>query len=138
MRDNKAKSNDFTNISSLTTQIMLGVVVGIVSVLIFAIGSAFLVEHFVISTFFVSLLASLTLFFGALVGGYKAARGYGKNGMFVGMIVGIIFLPIVILTGILFETFSFEVFDLSLLFTKIFGLMLFGAVGGILGINLKF
>ena len=58
--------------------------------------------------------------------------------MFTGILVGIGILVVEVVLGSLFQTISFAMVDISLFLIECFGLMLFGAIGGIIGINLKY
>lgn len=138
MRNLKTKDNGFINEESLIGAILKGLILSTVSVLAFSFVPALLMNVDIINSRQVNIFAIVVLFMSSLIGGFKAAVNYGKNGMFTGILVGIGILVVEVVLGSLFQTISFAMVDISLFLIKCFGLMLFGAIGGIIGINIKY
>lgn len=138
MNNLKINNDEFVEIkNNWGLQIFKGAVIGVISVIIISFLPALLIKYSVFSTSNIKIFSNLALFIGCLIGACFSALIYGKNGMFVGVLTGLLILLFIILTGLSFQTISFEMIDLSLFLVKLFGLMLFGAIGGIIGINLK-
>lgn len=138
MRNLNIKDNAFVDEESSISAILKGLILSAISVLILSFVPALLLNFQIINNSQVSVFVILALFISSLIGGFKSAVSYGKNGMFIGILVGIGILIIEIVLGSVFQTISFEMVDVSLFLIKCFGLMLFGAIGGIIGINIKY
>lgn len=138
MNNLKINNDEFIEIkNNCGLQVLKGAVIGSVFIVIISFLPALLIKCSVFSTSNIKVFSNITLFIGCLIGSCFSALIHGKNGMFVGVLTGLLILLFIILTGLLFQTISFEMIDLSLFLVKLFGLMLFGAIGGIIGINLK-
>ena len=138
MNNLKINNDEFIEIkNNWGLQVLKGAVIGSVFIVIISFLAALLIKCSVFSTSNIKVFSNITLFIGCLIGSCFSALIHGKNGMFVGVLTGLLILLFIILTGLLFQTISFEMIDLSLFLVKLFGLMLFGAIGGIIGINLK-
>ena len=138
MHNSQINVDDFIEVINPTKIIIVGTLIGLISVFLVSLLCAALIVYNLLPIFGLKWVSIIILFVSNFIGAYKAAKIYKKNGMIVGMIVGISVLLIIILSGLLLQTISFEVVDLSLLLVKLFGLLLFGAIGGILGINLNY
>ncbi|MBP0979871.1 MAG: TIGR04086 family membrane protein [Oscillospiraceae bacterium] len=137
MKDLKVDDNGFVQVVGLTTPIIKGTLIGILVGFIISLIPAVLINGALMSTSGVKFVSTVVLFITGFVSAWFSAIFYGKNGMITGIITGLVILAVIFLTGLLFQTVSFEMIDLSLFLIKLFGLMLFGAVGGIFGINIK-
>jgi putative membrane protein (TIGR04086 family) len=81
----------------------------------------------------VSLFSLISAGLGAFSGGYVAVKFTKEKGMFFGMLVGfsLFFALLLISVSVVSEPFTLE----SLV--KLFLMLLFGAIGGIVGVNKK-
>ncbi len=137
MKDAKINNDGFTEITGIFNPLIKGTLVGVISIILLSVLFAVMVGYSLISTSAIKLISIITLFVGSLLGAYVTAKKHGCNGMFLGIITGLFILFLVIVAGLLFQTISFCVIDFSLFFVKLFGLMLAGAIGGIIGINVR-
>lgn len=137
MKDAKINNDSFIEVTSVFNTLIKGTLVGIISIILFSALSSIMVGYSLISTSSIKLISIITLFIGGLFGAYITARKYGYNGMILGIVTGLSILFVIVMAGVLFQTVSFEIIDFSLFFVKLFDLMLAGAIGGIIGINVR-
>lgn len=137
MRDLKVNDNGFVQMTGLTVPVVKGVVIALLLIIIISLFPAVLIKSSIISTTGLKVISIAILFVAGFIGAIVSSISYGKNGMIIGIVTNLAILAIVFLMGLLFQTVSFEMIDLSVFLIKLFGLMLFGAIGGILGINIK-
>lgn len=136
MKTLKVKNNRLKEESNYFIPILTGTLLGIFTIVIFSVIFAFVMRYTGLETLNIKVISILILILGGLVGAYRSAVKYGRNGMFLGLITGSIILLVIVLIGLVCQTISFEMVDLSLFLIKLFSLMLSGAIGGILGINI--
>ncbi len=131
------KNQGFTRVSGWFSSVVVGVVVGFLFALVASVVPAFLMAHDLLSTSHIGVMSIVILAVGSMIGAYIAAVRHGCNGMVIGIFVGLFDLLLVVFLGVMFCTVSFDIIDISLFFVKFFSLVLFGAIGGIFGINTR-
>ena len=131
----KITNNAFNDINNGSYSIIYGVVFGIIVTILFSMISALLLQYSIISTSSMKIVSIINLFIGGFFCGYITAKKNKHNGMYIGMLSGIFLLFFVISLGLLFQTVSFGLINLSLFLVKFFGLALMGSIAGIIGVN---
>lgn len=129
------KNQGFAQVSGGISSVVFGVVFSLAVIFVLSFLPAVLIMCDIFSTSHLRLVSMLILAVGGVLGGYKAAVKHGCNGMVMGIFVGLFDLLAIVFLSVIFHTVSFEMVNLSLFFVKLFCLVLFGAIGGILGIN---
>lgn len=81
----------------------------------------------------VTVLSTIALCIGGYCGGYMSARKRRKNGLFMGVISGIVIFMIIVIIGTIFANTALSLSAGG----KLILTMICGAVGGIIGVNTK-
>jgi putative membrane protein (TIGR04086 family) len=104
----------------------------IVSVLLLAVFSAIMAARDVPSSMIMPF-ACVSISLGSLCGGFMASRLYRSHGFLLGLVTGLLFYVILYMIGAIMHQADLN----ALLLLKIILSVLFGAVGGIIGVNFK-
>jgi putative membrane protein (TIGR04086 family) len=104
----------------------------IISILLLAAFSALMTAKDMPSAA-VMPFACIAISAGALCGGFMASRLYRSRGLMMGAVTGLLFFIILYITGAIMHQADLN----TLLLLKIVLSAVFGAVGGIVGVNLK-
>ena len=115
-------------------RIAFSVVLGVLLAIILLIVSACVLSYTNLKIDFVKTLASMALYLGALASGFLSGVNTKNNGWLAGLISGASYYALIMCIGLLF-THNLNI--LTLLFKLIF-IMLFSALGGIVGVNMNF
>ncbi len=76
-------------------------------------------------------LTTLLLTFSSFTDSFLLAKSFKENGIQTGLTVGLIFVAIVIMLSLYYQTFSFT----NIFLTKVTAILSAGVLGGILGVN---
>ena len=127
------RSNSFLLPGGVSWQsVAVGTGVGVAATLIFMLVSAFLMVSVDLAEGASAVMASVSISIGALIGGFVAAKYNKHGGLFCGLFSGAgMFLFFAALALIMGSAIGFN------LLVRLVLCAFFGAVGGILGINLQ-
>ena len=78
-----------------------------------------------------TIMSSTAAGIGALVAGFCASKLYGKNGLFIGGISGLVLFAMVLLISMIISSSGFSVYSLF----KLLIMVVFAAIGGVMGVN---
>ena len=112
---------------------LLGAVCGSAAVFVIIAVTGFVMVHIDVSDSVLSVLTSAALCVGAYFGGYTAARRRKQSGLLMGTLCGLMMFG-VIFAGSFFFAGTAGGFSGS---AKLVMTLVFGAVGGIVGVNSK-
>ena len=125
-------SKNTNGADSALVPVLISVGIGAVVSLLLLMLCALLMTFQDIPASVVKPLASLCTGAGALAAGFAAAKTIGRKGMFFGLLTGAALFAIVTAAGLIVGPASFSVFTAL----KLVIMLLCGAIGGVLGINL--
>ena len=112
---------------------LISAVMGIGMIIICLMGFAFILSRINAPAVMVSVLATVALGIGGYFGGYFCARKRRRNGMFMGVMCGVLIFMTVLIFGAVFAKAALGISSAG----KLMITMLCGAVGGIVGVNTK-
>ncbi len=112
--------------------IIFSSIFGVICIFLILLAFSFLVERFNVPNPLLSIISVISISFGAFIGGYTAGFKKRKNGLTTGIVAGIITYILVMIIGALISNFT----EFSFL-TKLIIMIIFGAIGGVLGVNAK-
>ncbi len=128
------KSNETKDENISYKSILIGGVAGVLLSLLLLCLFAFLFLTLKISTDYIPVLAKTALISGAFLSGMISAKSKNRSGWLYGTLGGLFYFFILLFAGIVFRLSTG--FELSKIVTAIL-CILSGAIGGILGINMK-
>ncbi len=111
--------------------ILLGLVIGALTLLAVLIALAFLAVQVDLPPSLVVPLATIANALGAFAGGFTAARSNGRNGWFIGLVAALVLFLLSTVSG--FALYS--QIDGSFLIIKAMIMLACGMVGGMLAVN---
>lgn len=118
---------------SVLTNTAFSALLGFAVVFVCILAFAFIITKIDVTDKIVSVLSSAALCVGAYAGGFISAKRRRKNGLFMGVLCGLfMFFVILIISTFFVQTISGFSPSLKLILT-----LVFGAVGGIVGVNSK-
>lgn len=118
---------------SVLTSMFFSSVRGFAIVILLIFVFAFFITKIDVTDKIVKVLSSIALCTGAYVGGFFAAKKRRKNGLLMGLLCGLFMFFVIFVIGAVFiRTISGFSPSLKLVLT-----LVFGAVGGIVGVNSK-
>ncbi len=109
----------------------VGIAVALVTGTVCLILAALLMTFLDLPPVAVTVLSVVAATVSAFVGGFTAARVFGKNGWLTGLLVGGILLVIILITGL----FLYRDIRIGFLFVKLTALLLGGMAGGMVGVK---
>ena len=112
---------------------LLGVLTAILVAGLSLLITALLMTFLDMPSFVSTVLSVLSAALGAFVGGLMAARLSGKQGFFMGLLVGLSLFLLVLITGLLIH----RRVQIGFLFIKLAVLLVCGMAGGMIGVNKK-
>ena len=118
---------------SVLTNTAFSALSGFAIIIVCILAFAFIITKIDVTDKVVSVLSSAALCAGAYAGGFISAKKRRKNGLFMGVLCGLfMFFIILIISTFFIQTISGFSPSLKLILT-----LLFGAIGGIVGVNSK-
>lgn len=118
---------------SVLTNTAFSALSGFAVIIIFILAFAFIATKIDVTDKIISVISSAALCAGAYAGGFISAKKRRKNGLFMGILCGLfMFFIIIIISTFFVRTISGFSPSLKLILT-----LIFGAVGGIVGVNSK-
>lgn len=118
---------------SVITNTAFSALGGFAVVIICILAFAFIITKIDVTDKVVSVLSSAALCIGAYAGGFISAKKRRKNGLFMGVLCGLfMFFAVLIISTFFVQTITGFSPSVKLVLT-----LLFGAVGGIVGVNSK-
>ena len=129
-----SKRKRFTNVRlSVLTNTAFSALSGFAIIIVCILAFAFIITKIDVTDKVVSVLSSAALCAGAYAGGFISAKKRRKNGLFMGVLCGLfMFFIILIVSTFFIQTISGFSPSLKLILT-----LIFGAIGGIVGVNSK-
>ncbi len=129
-----SKRKRFTNGRlSVLTNTAFSALSGFAIIIVCILAFAFIITKIDVTDKVVSVLSSAALCAGAYAGGFISAKKRRKNGLFMGVLCGLfMFFIILIVSTFFIQTISGFSPSLKLILT-----LIFGAIGGIVGVNSK-
>lgn len=118
---------------SVLTNTAFSALSGFAIIIVCILAFAFIITKIDVTDKVVSVLSSAALCAGAYAGGFISAKKRRKNGLFMGVLCGLfMFFIILVVSTFFIQTISGFSPSLKLILT-----LLFGAIGGIVGVNSK-
>ena len=115
-------------------KIFKGVIISVLSTLVLLIIFSVLLTYTNIQEKTIPVVTIIIVTISLLLGGTISTTNIKKNGMITGATVGLIYiLSIYIISSIIIKNFSLNTYSIVILISSIFA----GAVGGIIGVNIK-
>lgn len=111
--------------------IIISVISGLIVIALCLLGFAYVIKMIGSGSDFTSALANIALVAGCMTAGYCAARHKSRDGLKIGICVGLIIFAIVYILGV----FIIKNFIGLTLLTKIVIIVIAASIGGILGVN---
>lgn len=111
----------------------ISVFVGLGTILICLFGFATLLSHINAPPALVSVMATVSLCIGGYFGGYLCAKKKRRNGLLQGVICGVVIFMVILVIGSVFAKAALGISAGG----KLLLTMLFGAIGGVVGVNTK-
>ncbi len=136
IQSKKSKSkmnNDSKNIKSVFIKIGVGAVITILMfILIIALLSFYILKKPIDCSYY-NWITYISIILSSLVGGFAAARSFGKNGMLLGTLSS---FPLIIILAVIVVALSSAQISYRLFLSMILSLIS-SALGGIAAVNLK-
>lgn len=118
---------------SVVTNTLFSSLGGFAVVIMCILAFAFIITKIDVTDKIVTVMSSVALCIGAYAGGFLAAKKRRRNGLLMGILCGLfMFFVILVISTFLIQTVSGFSPSLKLILT-----LLFGAIGGIVGVNSK-
>ncbi len=118
---------------SVLTNTAFSALSGFAIIIVCILAFAFIITKIDVTDKVVSVLSSAALCAGAYAGGFISAKKRRRNGLFMGILCGLfMFFIILVVSTFFIQTISGFSPSLKLILT-----LLFGAIGGIVGVNSK-
>lgn len=118
---------------SVLTNTAFSALSGFAIIIVCILAFAFIITKIDVTDKVVSVLSSAALCAGAYAGGFISAKKRRRNGLFMGVLCGLfMFFIILVVSTFFIQTISGFSPSLKLILT-----LLFGAIGGIVGVNSK-
>ena len=111
----------------------IGVSVGLLLTALCMVLFAAILAAYDVSDFLVTVFSLTALVLGAVAAGFTASKLYGKNGLLIGMVVGVVLFALILLVSLAINPQSVTIQTLI----KLVVTVLCAGLGGILGVNLK-
>ena len=111
----------------------IGVAVGLLLTALCMVLFAAILAAYDVSDFLVTVFSLTALVLGAIAAGFTASKLYGKNGLLIGMVVGVVLFALILLVSLAINPQSVTIQTLI----KLVVTVLCAGLGGILGVNLK-
>ncbi len=111
----------------------IGVAVGLLLTALCMVLFAAILAAYDVSDFLVTVFSLTALVLGAVAAGFTASKLYGKNGLLIGMVVGVVLFALILLVSLAINPQSVTIQTLI----KLVVTVLCAGLGGILGVNLK-
>lgn len=80
-----------------------------------------------------AVFSTVSLCVGAYFGGFSCAKKQRKNGLIMGLITGAVMFFVIFISSIIFSKTALSISG----FSKLLWAVIFGAIGGIVGVNSK-
>lgn len=118
---------------SVLTNTAFSALSGFAIIIVCILAFAFIITKIDVTDKVISVLSSAALCAGAYAGGFISAKKRRRNGLFMGVLCGLfMFFIILVVSTFFIQTISGFSPSLKLILT-----LLFGAIGGIVGVNSK-
>ncbi len=111
----------------------IGVAVGLLLTALCMVLFAAILAAYDVFDFLVTVFSLTALVLGAVAAGFTASKLYGKNGLLIGMVVGVVLFALILLVSLAINPQSVTIQTLI----KLVVTVLCAGLGGILGVNLK-
>lgn len=119
-------------IKNIITNAIKGVVISIILTILLILGISLIMLFKDLTSKTFNVLWVIITCISIIFGGVYSAKENSEKGWLVGLIVAIIYFIIISIASIIFNDFSFGVFD----FIRLIVALIIGALAGILGINI--
>ena len=127
--ENQSSGNIKNAAMPLLTGVLSAFILSIVMLMIFSL----VMTLNDLPTGVVQLFACISIGIGALAGGFMSSRLYRNNGLILGVITGLMFFAILLITGVITHQVGFNAY----LLIKFALTLVCGGAGGITGVNLR-
>ena len=107
----------------------IGVAVGLLLTALCMVLFAAILAAYDVSDFLVTVFSLTALVLGAIAAGFTASKLYGKNGLLIGMVVGVVLFALILLVSLAINPQSVTIQTLI----KLVVTVLCAGLGGILG-----
>ncbi|CDZ24197.1 hypothetical protein CCDG5_1080 [[Clostridium] cellulosi] len=131
MRADTTAANSRKNISRAAANFLTGLIVGIITSIILLLIFSFIMTVRDIPEGVVPTLSAISVSIGSIVGGFVSAKMFGKSGLIVGALIGLVLFLIMMLAGAAVQGNGAKV---SALIKAVVSLVS-GGIGGVVGVN---